>query len=149
AQNREVRKAADQMLFGALGTRAHRAQLLGLAGGAGAVDGPLTAAVVAMQLRRELVQGHACIAAPALGHPAAFVTHPRTGEAAPVDKHQHLIVLAQWLAHQSDEWAGPAALQSATADIQTLEAGWLRMAGPLRQAQQLVASALDIEQTLE
>ncbi len=137
------------MLFGALGTRAHWAQLLALAGGAGAVDRPLTAAVVAMQLGRELVQGHARIAAPALGHPAAVVTHQRRGEAAPVDEHQHLVALAQVLAHQLDERAGHAALQRATADIQTLEAGWLRIAGPLRQAQQLVATALDIVQTLE
>ena len=56
-------------------------------------------AVVAMQMRRVLVQRHARIAAAAFGHPATFAAGQQRRKATSVDEHQHLLTLIQMLVH--------------------------------------------------
>ena len=53
--------------------------------------------MVAVQLITPFVKCHVCIAALAVGRPAAVVAHQQWCETAPVDKQQHLALLVEVL----------------------------------------------------
>src|SRR5699024_7980623 len=96
-QNRKAGQQLLQRLFGALGALAEGPQLA--AGTARAVrrDRFAVFAVVAQQRARLPVYGQAGVAMVTLSHPAAVVAQQRRRKTSPVEKHQHLIAVAQLL----------------------------------------------------
>ena len=149
AQYVGVRKALLEEFFRPLGAGTQWAQILALAFGAVAIERALTVAVMAMQVRRRLVHGHACIAAAAFGNPAAVVAHQGRGKAAAVDEYQNLIAALEVFADQLGQRAGQAAFQWPAANIQALKRRCLGVAGADGQAQVPVAALLHVVQTLE
>src|SRR5690606_5965476 len=115
-----------QTLLGALGPSTDGAQVDTGAFGAVQRRPFYMAAMVAAQFVVALMQGHACIAPPALAEPAAIVAEQRGGEAAPVEKHQHLLARGQGLRHGLLQGPGNTRIQRPALDVQAQEAWWLR-----------------------
>ncbi|MCY1407814.1 hypothetical protein D9M71_231230 [compost metagenome] len=105
--------------------------------------------MVAAQFSRALVHGHAGIAALALRQPAAIVTEQCRGEAAAVEKYQHLLPGGQGLADGLLHWPADAAVQRSAFHIQAQEPWLLRPAGTVVQAQQAVTAIVGVVQAFQ
>ncbi len=149
AQHRKIGKQDAQTLLGALGPGTDGAQID--TGAFGAVQRrPFDmAAMVAAQFVVALMQSHARIAPPALAEPAAIVAEQRGGEAAPVEKHQHLLARGQGLRHGLLQGPGNTRIQRPALDVQAQEAWWLRAPCALRQLEQGVASGMGVVQAFQ
>src|SRR5690606_13536183 len=103
-----LRKYLRELFLNFLGALTKAVNLVAAALRAGRGNALLIIAVVAMQVRRQLVQGQARITAAAFGHPAAITAGNQRGETAPVNKYQYLLIILQMLVHGTQHRLGKA-----------------------------------------
>ena len=149
AQHRVVGKQHRQALFGALGAGADGTQVEVLAFWTVARLPLDMATVVAAQFLIALVHGHACVAAWAFGQPAAVVAEQGRGEAAAVEKYQHLLAGGEGLGDGLLHRPGDARVQWPALHVQAQEARLAGAAGALCQLEQGIAAGVGVVQAFQ
>ncbi|MNP37654.1 hypothetical protein D3C76_1311130 [compost metagenome] len=95
------------------------------------------------------MDGHARVAARALGHPAAIVAQQGRGKTAAIEEHQHLLAGGQGLADGLLHRPADTAVQWPALDVQAQKTWLLGATGALIEAQQAVAAAVGVVQAFQ
>ena len=145
---RRIREQALESLLDALGALADRMECLRAIAADHRHFG-VRAAVVAAQLRRTTMQGHARIAMRAARHPSARVAEQARSIAAPIQEHDHLSPAAKVPFDGGHGRLGQPLIARVLAQIDEIHTRRPRAAGTLRQHQLRVTTLRDILQSLE